>query len=57
MTFTDIVIRLSDETLEEIDEAIENHPALTDRQEFLEQSVDWALSSLKQEADEEDDDR
>ncbi len=52
MTFTDIVIRLSDETLEEIDEAIENHPALTDRQEFLEQSVDWALSSLKQEADE-----
>jgi hypothetical protein len=57
VTFTDIVIRLSDETLEEIDEAIENHPALTDRQEFLEQSVDWALSSLKQEAERHSDDQ
>ena len=50
--FTEVSIRLSHETLEQMDDAIERfYPALTDRQEFVEQAVEWALSSMKKETE------
>jgi hypothetical protein len=48
--FTDLLIRLLNETLEQIDEAIEDHPALENRQEFIE-AVEYALSNLKEESE------
>jgi hypothetical protein len=52
VTFTDIVIRLSDETLEEIDEAIEGlHDAVSDRQEFLERAIEFTLANMKEAAE------
>jgi hypothetical protein len=49
--FTDLFIRLPNETLEQIDAAIENHRGVTDRQEFSEQAIAWALASLKEESE------
>jgi hypothetical protein len=58
VTFSDILIRLSDETLEEIDAAIERvHPALTDRQEFVEMALDWVLANMKEDAEGQNNDR
>jgi hypothetical protein len=58
MMFSDILIRLSNETLAQIDEAIERvHPALTDRQEFVEMALDWVLANMKEEAEKQDNDR
>jgi len=58
VSFTDLSIRLSSETLEQIDAAIERvHPALTDRQEFLELAAEWAIESLKDDAEGRNDDR
>jgi hypothetical protein len=58
MMFTDLTIRLANETLEQIDEAIEQfHTKVTDRQAFLELAADWALESLKEDAEGQDDAR
>jgi len=49
MMFTTVSIRLSHETLEQIDDAIvKGRPALTDRQEFVELAVEYALQSLRE---------
>jgi hypothetical protein len=45
--FTEVSIRLSHKTLEQIDAAIERvHPTLTDRQELVELAVEDALQRL-----------
>jgi hypothetical protein len=50
--FTDVPVRFSDETLEQIDAAIEKvHPDLTDRQEFVEMAVEWALTNMKEQSE------
>ena len=57
MIFTDLSIRLSSETLEQIDVAIERvRPALTDRQEFVEMAVEYALASMKEKVEEQNHD-
>jgi hypothetical protein len=58
VTFTNLSIRLPSETLEQIDEAIERvHPALTDRQEFVEMALEWAIANMNEEAEKQNDDR
>ena len=50
--FTELLVSLSNESLEQIDAAIETvHPALTDRQQFVEQAVEYALASLHEESE------
>jgi len=50
--FTKLSIRLPTESLEQIDDAIERfHTALTNRQEFVELAVEYAIANLKEEAE------
>ena len=50
--FTELLISLPNETLEQVDDSIERlHTAVADRQEFVELAVEYALANLKEEAE------
>jgi hypothetical protein len=51
VTFTDLLIMLPNETLEQIDDDIKRlHTSVSDREEFVELAVEYALQSLREES-------
>jgi hypothetical protein len=50
--FSELSVRLSHETLEQIDDAVgQFQTAFTDREEFVEVAVEYALQSIRQESE------
>ena len=50
--FTELSIRLSNDTLEQMDAAIEKfRHRLTDRQEFFERAIEYTLATMREESE------